>query len=160
MLPAIGARVQPDPFDAAAEHIALLGARTDLGAAVCFTGLVRADDGLVALSLEHYPAMTLAHMQAIAADAAARWPGVIGSIIHRHGRLVPGEPIVLVVTASPHRADAFAAAQFLMDWLKTKAPFWKREEWADGSSKWVEAKGSDDAAAARWQAGSAASGDG
>ena len=146
----ITARLQAEAFDAAAEQAALLAGRTDLGAAVSFTGLVRADDGLVALTLEHYPAMTLGQLQAIAADAAARWPGVIGSIIHRHGRLVPGEAIVLVATASPHRADAFAAAQFLMDWLKTKAPFWKREEWADGTMRWVEAKGSDDAAAERW----------
>ncbi|MEI6486893.1 MAG: molybdenum cofactor biosynthesis protein MoaE [Sphingomonadales bacterium] len=146
------ARVQPGPFDAAAEQAALLAGRSDLGAAVSFTGLVRADDGLVALTLEHYPAMTLAQMQAIAATAAARWPGITGSIIHRHGRLVPGEPVVLVVTASPHRGDAFAAAEFLMDWLKTKAPFWKREEWADGTTRWVEAKAHDDAAAARWQA--------
>jgi molybdopterin synthase catalytic subunit len=146
----IAARLAVEPFDAAAEQAALLAGRTDLGAAVCFTGLVRADDGLVALTLEHYPAMTLAQMQAIAADAADRWPGVVGTIIHRHGRLLPGDPIVLVVTASPHRADAFAAAQFLMDWLKTRATFWKREEWADGSTRWVEAKGSDDAAAERW----------
>jgi molybdopterin synthase catalytic subunit len=146
----IAARLQSEPFDAAIEQAALLTGRTDLGAAVCFTGLVRADDGLVALTLEHYPAMTLARMQAIAADAVARWPGVIGTIIHRHGRLLPGEAIVLVTTASPHRGDAFAATQFLMDWLKTKAPFWKREEWADGTTRWVDAKGSDDNAAERW----------
>ena len=146
----ISARLQTEHFDAGAEQAALLAGRTDLGAGVCFTGLVRADDGLVALTLEHYPAMTLARMQAIAADAAARWPGVCGTIIHRHGRLVPGDAIVLVVTASPHRADAFAAASFLMDWLKTRAPFWKREEWADGTARWVEAKASDDAAAAQW----------
>ena len=146
----IRAALQTGPFDAAAEAAALIGSRTDLGATVSFTGLVRADEGLVALTLEHYPAMTLAQMQAIADEAAARWPGVVGRIIHRHGRLRPGEAIVLVTTASPHRADAFAAAQFLMDWLKTKAPFWKREEWADGSTRWVEAKGSDDAAADRW----------
>ncbi|WP_310476615.1 molybdenum cofactor biosynthesis protein MoaE [Sandarakinorhabdus sp.] len=148
----IAARLQTEPFDAAAEQAALISARTDLGAAVQFTGLVRADDGLVALTLEHYPAMTLAQMQAIAADAAARWPDTIGTIIHRHGRLLPGEPIVLVTTASPHRAHAFAAASFLMDWLKTKAPFWKREEWADGSSRWVEAKTSDNHAAEQWLA--------
>lgn len=146
----IAIRLQPGPFDAAAEQAALLAGRTDLGAAVAFTGLVRADDGLIALTLEHYPAMTLAQMQAIAHEAAARWPGVVGCIIHRHGRLLPGEAIVLVITASPHRADAFAAAQFLMDWLKTQAPFWKREDWADGSSRWVEAKASDNDAAARW----------
>jgi molybdopterin synthase catalytic subunit len=148
----ITTRLQAEPFDLAAEQAALLVGRTDLGAAVCFTGLVRADDGLVALTLEHYPAMTLAQMQAIADEAAARWPGVVGTIIHRHGRLPPGAPIVLVTTASPHRADAFAAAQFLMDWLKTKAPFWKREEWADGTTRWVEAKASDDAATDRWHA--------
>jgi molybdopterin synthase catalytic subunit len=147
----ISARIQPEPFDAAAEQAALTASRTDLGAAVSFTGLVRADEGLVALTLEHYPAMTLAQMQAIAADAAARWPDTIGTIIHRYGRLLPGDAIVLVTTASPHRAHAFAAASFLMDWLKTKAPFWKREEWADGSSRWVDAKSEDDTAAERWR---------
>jgi molybdopterin synthase catalytic subunit len=146
----IAAHLQAEAFDAAAEQAALLAGRTDLGAAVIFTGLVRADDGLIALTLEHYPAMTLAQMQAIAEEAAARWPGVAGRIIHRHGRLLPGDPIVLVATASPHRADAFAAAQFLMDWLKTRAPFWKREERADGTTRWVDAKADDDAAAARW----------
>lgn len=149
-MPAIGARLQTDDFDGAAEQAALLAGRRDLGAAVSFTGLVRADDGLVALTLEHYPAMTLGQMQAIADAAAARWPGVVGTIIHRHGRLLPGEAIVLVVTAAPHRADAFAAASFLMDWLKTKAPFWKREEFADGTTRWVEARAHDDDAAARW----------
>ena len=146
----IAARLQSEPFDSAIVQAALLAGRTDLGAAVAFTGLVRADEGLVALTLEHYPAMTLAQMQAIAADAAVRWPDTIGTIIHRHGRLLPGDSIVLVVTASPHRPHAFAAAQFLMDWLKTKAPFWKREEWADGTARWVEAKVIDDDAAERW----------
>lgn len=146
----ISARLQSEAFDAAAEQSALIGSSTDLGAAVAFTGLVRADEGLVALTLEHYPAMTLARMQAIAADAARRWPDTIGTIIHRHGRLLPGDAIVLVSAASPHRANAFAAAHFLMDWLKTQAPFWKREEWADGTARWVEAKTSDDAAADRW----------
>jgi molybdopterin synthase catalytic subunit len=146
----IAAALQPGPFDAAAQQAALLAGRTDLGAAVQFTGLVRADDGLVALTLEHYPAMTLAQLQAIADEAAARWPGVVGGIIHRHGRLLPGDAIVLVTTAAPHRADAFAAASFLMDWLKTQAPFWKREERADGTARWVEAKASDDHAAQRW----------
>ena len=148
--PAIRARLQAGPFDAGTEQAALLAGRTDLGAAVSFTGLVRADGGLAALTLEHYPAMTLARMEAIAGDAAARWPGVAGTIIHRHGRLLPGDAIVLVATAAPHRGDAFAAAQFLMDWLKTRAPFWKREEWADGTVRWVEAKDSDDAAAGQW----------
>lgn len=148
----ITARLQTAPFDAAAEQAALLAGRTDLGAAVQFTGLVRADEGLTALTLEHYPGMTLGQMQAIADQAAARWPGTLGTIIHRHGRLLPGQAIVLVTTASPHRGDAFAAAQFLMDWLKTKAPFWKKEEWADGTTRWVEAKAHDDDAAARWGA--------
>ncbi len=149
-MPGIKAQLQQTPFDAAAETQALTKGRTDLGATVTFTGLVRADDGLTALTLEHYPAMTLQQMQAIAHEAAARWPDVTGTIIHRVGRLLPGEQIVLVATASPHRASAFEAATFLMDWLKTKAPFWKREEWADGTTKWVEAKASDDQSVARW----------
>jgi molybdopterin synthase catalytic subunit len=148
----ISVAVQAAPFDAAAEQAAVVAGRHDLGAAVQFTGLVRADDGLVALTLEHYPAMTQPQIATIAAEAAARWPGVVGRIIHRHGRLLPGEAIVLVTTASPHRADAFAAASFLMDWLKTRAPFWKRAEWADGRAEWVAARGSDDAAADRWLA--------
>jgi molybdopterin synthase catalytic subunit len=139
-------RVSPDPFDAGAEQAALTAGRIDIGAVVAFTGLVRADDGLEALTLEHYPAMTLRQLEAIAAEAEARWPLIAGTIIHRHGRLLPGEPIVLVITASPHRAAAFAAAEFLMDWLKTRAPFWKH----DGSG-WVAAKASDDDAAARWE---------
>ena len=102
--------------------------------------------GSTALTLEHYPAMTLRQLEAIAAEAEARWPLLAGTIIHRHGRLLPGEPIVLVITASPHRAAAFEAAEFLMDWLKTRAPFWKH----DGSG-WVAAKASDDDAAARWE---------
>ncbi len=139
-------RVSPEPFDSGAEQTALTAGRRDIGAVVAFTGLVRADDGLEALTLEHYPAMTLRQLEAIAAEAAARWPLIAGTIIHRHGRLLPGEPIVLVITASPHRAAAFEAAEFLMDWLKTRAPFWKH----DGSG-WVAAKASDDDAAARWE---------
>jgi molybdopterin synthase catalytic subunit len=146
----ITARLQPEPFDPAAESTALTTGRTDLGATVTFTGLVRADHGLIALTLEHYPAMTLKQMQRIADTAATRWPDVTGTIIHRHGRLIPGAAIVLVTTASPHRQSAFEAASFLMDWLKTKAPFWKREEYADGTTHWVEAKTSDDSAAAQW----------
>lgn len=142
----IGVRVTPDPFDAGAEAATLTAGRTDIGAVVSFTGLVRADDGLQALTLEHYPAMTMRQLQAVAAEAWARWPLLAGTIIHRHGRLLPGEPIVLVVIASAHRAAAFEAAEFLMDWLKTKAPFWKH----DGKA-WVAAKASDDHAAARWE---------
>lgn len=146
----ISVSVQAEAFDAAAEQAALLAGRHDLGAAVQFTGLVRADDGLVALTLEHYPAMTQPQIEAIAAEAAGRWPGLVGRIIHRHGRLLPGEAIVLVTTAAAHRADAFAAASFLMDWLKTEAPFWKRAEWADGRAEWVAARAADEQAAARW----------
>ena len=122
----------------------------DIGAIVSFTGLVRADDGLAALTLEHYPAMTARQIAAIAAEAWARWPLLGGTVIHRVGRLLPGDPIVLVACASPHRADALAACAFLIDRLKTDAPFWKRESYVDGRETWVEARSSDDAAAARW----------
>ncbi len=141
----ITTRTQAEPFDAAAETAALTTARTDIGAVVTFTGHVRAENGLEALTLEHYPAMTDRQLTAIAAEAAARWPLLGGTVIHRHGRLLPGEAIVLVAIASAHRQAAFEAAEFLMDWLKTRAPFWKH----DGSG-WVAAKASDDAAAARW----------
>lgn len=127
----------------------LSAGRSDIGAVASFTGLVRADDGLTALTLEHYPAMTARAMAAVAAEAEARWPLLGGTVIHRVGRLLPGEPIVLVAVASAHRAAAFAAAAFLMDWLKTRAPFWKLEEFG-GSSRWVAAKAEDDDAAERW----------
>lgn len=149
-------RVQPKPFDAAAELAALTEGRSDVGAVVSFTGLVRADAGnlgrLTALTLEHYPAMTTRAIATVAAEAEARWPLTGGIIIHRVGRLLPGEPIVLVAVASAHRAAAFAGAEFLIDWLKTRAPFWKREE-TGGTSRWVAAKASDDAAADRWDQG-------
>lgn len=149
----ITVRVGAAPFDAAAELAALTNGRHDVGAVVSFTGHVRgdADDRgeLVALTLEHYPAMTERALGAIAANAVARWPLTGGAIVHRVGRLVPGEAIVLVAVASAHRAAAFAAAEFLMDWLKTRAPFWKAEERTGGSS-WVAARTSDDIAAARW----------
>jgi molybdopterin synthase catalytic subunit len=141
--------VQAEPFDTGAIAAALAAGRSDVGAIVTFTGHVRADDGLSALVLEHYPAMTARQLAAIAAEAEARWALLGGTIIHRHGRLLPGEAIVIVAIASAHRAAAFEAAEFLMDWLKTRAPFWKREERADGS-RWVAAKASDDAAASRW----------
>ncbi len=145
----IAARTQAEPFDAAAEAAALTAGRVDIGAVVTFTGLVRADDGLTSLTLEHYPAMTNRQMATIAHEAEHRWPISAGTIIHRHGRLLPGEPIVLVAIAGPHRAAAFEAAEFLMDWLKTKAPFWKAEE-RDSGTSWVAAKHEDDLAAARW----------
>jgi molybdopterin synthase catalytic subunit len=144
----IAARVQPEPFDAAAEVAALSAGRSDVGAVVSFTGLVRGDDDLVSLTLEHYPAMTGRALATIAAEAEARWPLLGGVIVHRVGRLLPGETIVLVAVASAHRAAAFDAAAFLMDWLKTRAPFWKAEE-RSGGVRWVEARAGDDAAAAR-----------
>ncbi len=144
----INVRVQAAAFDAGAEATALAAGRTDIGAIVSFTGLVRGDDGLTALTLEHYPAMTERQIAAIAEQASARWPLLAGTIIHRHGRLLAGDPIVLVAIASAHRAAAFEAAAFLMDWLKTRAPFWKRGD--DG--EWVAAKSGDDDAAARWNA--------
>lgn len=140
----IATRVQAEAFDLAAEAAALTGGRHDVGALVTFTGLVRD----VALSLEHYPGMTEKALAGIAREAEARWPGLAGTVIHRFGPLQPGDPIVLVAITAAHRGDAFAAAAFLMDWLKTRAPFWKREGGAGGA--WVAAKASDDAAAARW----------
>ncbi|MGQ3672114.1 molybdenum cofactor biosynthesis protein MoaE [Xanthobacter sp. TB0136] len=151
---AFSVRVQAEPFDMAAESARLSAGRTDVGAVVTFTGLCRADiaaDGapLSALVLEHYPGMAEEEMQRLLEEARGRWPLQGASIIHRHGRITPGEHIVLVVTASAHREAAFEAAAFLMDWLKTSAPFWKKEERADGGD-WVEARDKDDAAAARW----------
>ena len=152
-------RVQEAPFDLAAESAALTAGREDVGAVASFVGLCRADGGLSALVLEHYPGMTERAIAGIAAEACARWPLSGCTVVHRVGRLRPGEPIVLVLTASPHRAAALESCAFLIDWLKTGAPFWKREEFADGrEERWVEAKAEDDAAAARWAraAGSAA----
>jgi molybdopterin synthase catalytic subunit len=146
-------RVQTAPFDSAAEVAALSGASLDIGAVVTFTGLVReivpGAPGQ-SMTLEHYPGMTEKALEAIEAEAATRWPLTGSTIIHRVGRLEPGEGIVLVVTASRHREAAFEAAAFLMDWLKTKAPFWKKEATPDGEA-WVQARDSDDAAAARWE---------
>lgn len=145
-------RVQQQPFDATAE-LKALRATGAAGATVMFIGSVRemaGDAKLTAMRLEHYPGMTQKALEEIETEALARWPISASLIIHRHGRLEPGEDIVLVITASAHRDAAFAAAQFLMDWLKTKAPFWKLEEHAAGAN-WVEAKASDDAAASRWQ---------
>ena len=145
----IAVRVQREPIDVAGETAALTTGRTDVGAMVSFTGLVRADDGLAALMVEHYPAMTERQMAAIAADAESRWPLLGGTVVHRHGRLLPGEMIVLVAVTSAHRGAAFEAAAFLMDWLKTSAPFWKAEEHG-ATRRWVAARDSDNAAAARW----------
>jgi molybdopterin synthase catalytic subunit len=145
-------RIQEADFDVAQEIAALSRGRTDIGAVVSFSGICRgSDDGktLAALTLEHYPGMAEAEIERHAATAMARWPLTGLTVIHRVGRIVPGENIVLVVTASAHRQAAFEAAEFLMDYLKANAPFWKREESADGTS-WVEARQHDDAAAARW----------
>ncbi|WP_027283677.1 molybdenum cofactor biosynthesis protein MoaE [Rubritepida flocculans] len=143
-------RVQEAPFDVAAEMAALTAGRTDIGALASFTGICRVDDGLAAMVLEHYPAMTERALARIAEQAMARWPLTGCTVIHRVGRLTPGEPIVLVLTASAHRQAALEACAFLMDWLKTKAPFWKREEPREGPPRWVEARESDEDAAARW----------
>ncbi|QXM24068.1 molybdenum cofactor biosynthesis protein MoaE [Elioraea tepida] len=145
-------RVQEGPFDIAAETEALTRGRTDVGGIASFVGVTRADDGLARMVLEHYPGMTERAIGAIVAEAARRWPLTGCTVIHRVGPLVPGEPIVLVLAASAHRAAALEACAFLIDWLKTKAPFWKREEFATGESRWVEARAADDDAAARWSA--------
>ena len=144
--------VQESPFDMGAETAALSAGRTDVGGIASFLGVCRGDDGLAAMVLEHYPGMTERAITRIAAEAEARWPLTGCTVIHRVGRILPGEPIVLVLAASAHRAAALEACAFLIDWLKTKAPFWKREEFAAGSDRWVEARAEDDAAAARWAA--------
>jgi len=146
-------RVQEQPFDAGAELAALKAGRTDIGGTVMFLGSVRdlsEGSDVHAMTLEHYPGMTEKALADIEAEALARWPIDAALIIHRHGRLEPGEDIVLVITASAHREAAFEACHFLIDWLKTKAPFWKLEEGSSGAA-WVAAKDSDDDAAARWE---------
>ena len=147
-------RLQTADFDAAAEAAALVRGRTDIGAVVTFTGICRATpapDAIAAITLEHYPGMAEAEISRHVEAAARRWPLLGVTVIHRYGRLEPGENIVLVVTAAEHRQDAFAAAEFIMDFLKTRAPIWKREERSDGA-RWIEAKDTDDAAASRWVA--------
>jgi molybdopterin synthase catalytic subunit len=142
-------RLQREDFDAGAEQARLARGRTDIGALVCFTGVCRGD-GISAMTLEHYPGMAEAEITRHVEEAERRWALLGVTVIHRFGRLVPGDNIVLVVTAAAHRGAAFAAAEFLMDYLKTQAPFWKREERGDRAA-WVEAKSSDDAAAERWK---------
>jgi len=145
-------RLQREDFDAAAEAAALTHGRTDVGALVTFTGICRGAESaepIAALTLEHYPGMAEAEIARHVEEANARWPLLGVTVIHRHGRIAPGENIVLVVTASSHREAAFAAAEFLMDYLKTRAPFWKQVESKAGTA-WVEAKDADDAAAERW----------
>lgn len=149
-------RVQEADFDVAAEIARLTAGRRDVGAVVSFVGLCRDEEGrLSALELEHYPGMAEAEIARIAADAAERWPLSGLTAIHRHGLIRPGENIVLVVAASPHRRAAFEAAEFLMDYLKTSAPFWKKEHGIEGAGGWVAAKADDDAAQARWDSASA-----
>ncbi|MDR3519232.1 MAG: molybdenum cofactor biosynthesis protein MoaE [Azospirillaceae bacterium] len=145
-------RVQAEDFDVGAELAALGRDRPAIGAMTSFVGMVRdsgGDDPLVALVLEHYPGMTERQLEAIEAEARRRWPLDQVLVIHRHGRLCPGDRIVLVATTSAHRDAAFDSCRFLIDWLKTQAPFWKQEVTTTGS-RWVEAKSSDDDAAARW----------
>ena len=145
-------RVQREDFDVGAELTAMTGGKTAIGGVTLFVGLVRDMAGgsaVSAMTLEHYPGMTERQLEAIEAEARARWPLDDVLIIHRYGRLEPGDRIVLVATASAHRDAAFDSCRFLIDWLKTKAPFWKLEATPDGE-RWVEAKESDDDAAARW----------
>lgn len=146
-------RLQAEVFDIGVEVGRLIAGRTDVGAVATFVGICRADGEsgpITAMTLEHYPALAEAELARLEADARARWPLQEVLIVHRFGRLVPGDPIVLVAALSPHREAAFEAATFLMDVLKTRAPFWKREEGVAGSV-WVEAKVTDEAAAGRWQ---------
>lgn len=145
-------RLQREDFDVAAEQRTMAQGRPDIGAIVAFTGICRGGEGADAISsmtLEHFPGMAEDEIARHVSEAEARWALKGVTVIHRYGTLVPGDNIVLVMTASAHRADAFAAAEFLMDYLKTSAPFWKREERA-GQANWVAAKSEDDAAATRW----------
>ncbi|HZL31956.1 MAG TPA: molybdenum cofactor biosynthesis protein MoaE [Pseudolabrys sp.] len=149
-------RIQHEPFDLAAEVAALTRGRGDAGAVVTFTGICRGEENgtpIAALTLEHYPGMAEEEIESHVAEAASRWPLLGATVIHRVGRIAPGEDIMMVVTVSAHRAAAFEAAEFLMDYLKTRAPFWKQVEKADGKI-WVEAKTQDDVAAGRWTASS------
>lgn len=147
-------RIQAEDFDIAAEIARLTQGRPDVGAIVSFTGLCRDEGGrLAALEIEHYPGMAQAEIARIAGEALDRWPLSGLTVVHRFGRIAPGEGIVLVVTASAHRHAAFEAATFLMDYLKSRAPFWKKEHGKDGSEgAWVEAKDADDLAARKWHA--------
>jgi molybdopterin synthase catalytic subunit len=147
-------RVQAEDFDVGVEIRHLMQGRTDVGAIVTFTGTVRGESGgrpITRMTLEHYPGMTEAELERVENEANARWPLQASLIVHRIGALAPGDNIVLVVTASAHRQAAFAAAEFLMDYLKNRAPFWKKEETPDATVTWVEARQSDDVAARRWE---------
>lgn len=153
MLPLLTVRIQSEPFDAAAEIEALSRLGEDVGAVTSFTGFCRSEGGrLAALELEHYPGMAEEEIGSVVAEAVSRWPLYGVTVIHRHGVMRPSDGIVLVVTASSHRTASFEAANFVMDYLKTRAPFWKKEHRVDGSlGDWVAAKSDDDALAARWK---------
>ncbi|CAO3374839.1 molybdenum cofactor biosynthesis protein MoaE [Azospirillum argentinense] len=145
-------KVQSEDFDVGVELAAMTGGKTGIGGVTLFVGLVRdmaGGESVSAMTLEHYPGMTERQLEALEAEARARWPLDDALIIHRYGRLEPGDQIVLVATASAHREAAFESCHFLIDWLKTKAPFWKMEATPEGE-RWVAAKESDDKAAARW----------
>ena len=143
-------RVQQEAFDPGAEANAFSANVKDAGAVVTFSGIVRDEDGtLTGMQIEHYPGMTEKALQSIRAEAMSRWSLSDALIIHRYGQLAPGETIMMVATASRHRADAFQAAEFLMDYLKSRAPFWKKESGKDGDS-WVAAKDTDEDALSRW----------
>jgi molybdopterin synthase catalytic subunit len=145
--------VQLEDFDAGREMAAVRGANPKVGAVASFIGVVRdLNDGagVAAMTLEHYPGMTEKALERIVSEARAKWEVIDCTVIHRHGRLEPTDQIVFVAVASGHRGDAFAACEFIMDFLKTQAPFWKKEETPQGS-RWVEAKDTDDAAAGRWK---------
>lgn len=146
-------RVQREDFDASLETAAMTRGRTDVGAVVAFTGLCRDEDGtLAALELEHYPGMAESEIGAAVQEARRRWPLQAATVVHRYGVIGAGEQIVLVATAASHRGPAFSAAEFLMDYLKTRAPFWKRERRRDGArGAWISAKHDDDRAAERWE---------
>jgi molybdopterin synthase catalytic subunit len=147
----VAVRVQRGDFDLGAELAALRSGRNDIGALVSFSGLVRDTGGLAAMELEHYPGMTEKALAAIESRAVARWDLAASLIVHRYGRLLPGEQIMMVATAAPHRQAAFEAAEFLMDYLKSRAPFWKKEFGRDGA-RWVTAKDEDEGALDRWDA--------
>ncbi len=147
-------RVQAEDFDTGCEIKALTAGNTDIGAIVTFTGTVRGQAGgasIASMVLEHYPGMTEAELASVEREALQRWPLDASLIVHRYGELLPGDNIVLVITASAHRAAAFHAAEFLMDYLKSRAPFWKKETSADGSGSWVDARDCDGGAAERWK---------
>ena len=151
--PVVHVSVQEADFDIGAEIDRLTAGRADIGAVATFTGLVRDHAGgapITEMALEHYPGMTESALRAIADEAMGRWPLQGAVVIHRFGPLAPAARIVLVACASPHRGAAFAAAEFIMDYLKTRAPFWKKETTPDGA-RWVDAREADDKAAARWR---------